>query len=284
MKKFRKMVVSVLASAITLCSVPLLSSQAAPPPSTSPRIYIDLTVDEAGIRADVIMENVPEFRAASIGFDLGESWICVGEIQPTPAEVYKVPCTNGATVYQGTLNSTQKKYISMFFDSGDSQDHNFNGVVTSFYVEKTDNFDFADPGLSLYHGTFAFAMTITKADGTNIYDTVLQTSPKMLEADEFMYGDVTGDGIITGSDATWVLIAVDKSGSDRIRVTDLYNNYMSTIKNMKAAFAADVNKDGYIDKTDSDIILRAYTLLLSGKDFDEIDGIVGDIDVYEIYS
>lgn len=50
-----------------------------------------------------------------------------------------------------------------------------------------------------------------------------------------------------------------------------------------AAYAADVNKDGYIDETDANIILYTYTQLLSDKGFDEIDGIVGDIDVYGVY-
>lgn len=54
-------------------------------------------------------------------------------------------------------------------------------------------------------------------------------------------------------------------------------------KKFAAAYAADVNKDGYISGSDANIILNTYTALLSGKNFDEIDGIVGDIDVYEVY-
>lgn len=279
MKKSKKFIVSVVACALALCSVPAVEASAAPPPSTEPRIYVELTEDDKGIRADIIMENVPDFRNAVIGFNLSNSWQCVTEKEDISVTL---PSKEGNALRQVTIPKTNKRYVLLTVSDNQATEQDYNGVVDSFYIKKTESFDLSDSGLTLYHGTFAEWMVIYKADGTSMFDDVYYSSPRMLEADEFMYGDVTGDGYISGSDATWALTAFKQHG-EPIKVTDLYNNYKYGIKDMKAAYAADVNNDGYIDETDANIILFTYTELLSGKNFDEIDGIVGDIDVYEVY-
>lgn len=279
MKKSKKLIASVMASALVLCSVPAVGASAAPPPSTEPRIYIELTEDDKGIRADVIMENVPDFRNAVIGFNLGKSWQCITEKEDVSVTL---PSKEGNELRQVTIPKTNKRYVLLAVSDNQATEQDYNGVVDSFYIKKTESFDLSDSGLTLYHGTFAEWMVIYKSDGTSMFDDVYFSSPRMLEADEFMYGDVTGDGYISGSDATWAL-SVCGSNGERVKVTDFYKNYTDTIKDMKAAYAADVNKDGYIDETDANIILFTYTELLSGKNFDEIDGIVGDIEVYEVY-
>lgn len=273
MKKKRKFAAAVMASALSMCCIPAIGASAAPPPSTDPRIYVELTEDDIGIRADVIMENVPDFKNCMIGINLGKSWNCVS-----------LSASNIDNFHQVIDNDTGNHYVVMAIVNPDLPDQNHNGLLSSFYIEKTELFDLSDSGLNLYNNNekYAFLLSIKKADGTNIYEDVYYGSPRMLEADEFMYGDVTGDGYISGSDATWALSAVKEHGG-RIKVTDLYKNYTDDIKDMKAAYAADVNKDGYIDETDANIILHTYTELLSGKGFNEIDGIVGDIDVYEVY-
>ena len=288
MKKSKKFIASVMASALALCSVPAVGASAAPPPSTEPRIYIELTEDDKGIRADIIMENVPEFRTSTIALDLGKSWECVeidensmydfGDAQLVNVKSYS---ENGVNQYH--VKDTQENYIILSVGYNLSkEDYDQNGIIESIYIKKTELYNTDDSAINLQHDGLIMDMSIRKADGTNIFESVYSGSPRMLEADEFMYGDVTGDGYISGSDATWALSAVKQHGG-RIKVTDLYNNYKYGIKDMKAAYAADVNKDGYIDETDANIILYTYTELLSNKSFDEIDGIVGDIDVYEVY-
>lgn len=282
MKKMKKIIASLAVSALSLCSIPFIGASAAPPPSNQPRIYIELTEDSTGIRADVIMENVPNFRNAVIGFDMGESWGCViADENNAELPWVEVTADDDYIVNQWYQTNTNKRYACVSVGNVNSVEKNHNGVVASFYIEKTDSFELSDSGLNLYHGTYAEFMMITKADGTNLFEETYYNSPIMLEADEFMYGDVTGDGLISGSDAMWTLSTYNQYG--RVKVTDLYNDYLPNIRDMKAAYAADVNKDGYIDDEDADIILYTYTQLSSGKNFDQIDGIVGEIDVYEVY-
>lgn len=287
MKKSKKFIASVMASALALCSVPAVGASAAPPPSTDPRIYIELTEDDKGIRADIIMENVPDFRDCYLRFDLGTSWECAeAEDMWEDSESKLSTVTNyneGNFIYQMHEYSTGKNYVDLQVSdpvSSDEGDH--NGIVETLYIKKTDEYDTSNSAINMMYEIDSNQTAIYMGDGTNIFASVYSGSPRMLEADEFMYGDVTGDGYISGSDATWALSAVKQHGG-RIKVTDLYNNYKYGIKDMKAAYAADVNKDGYIDETDANIILYTYTELLSNKSFDEIDGIVGDIDVYEVY-
>ena len=232
------------------------------------------------------MENVPDFRNALIGFNLSKSWKCTdiiegSELSVSGDQVVEIYSCAGNIINQYYKDDTKKRYVLIRVADNFSEERNHNGIVESFYIEKTELFTLSDSGLNLHHETLANGMAIFKADGTNIFEDVYFGSPRMLEADEFMYGDVTGDGYISGSDAMWTLSTYNQYG--RLRVADLYNSYLPNIRDMKAAYAADVNKDGYIDDADADIILYTYTELLSNKSFDEINSIVGDIDVYEVY-
>lgn len=282
MKKSKKIIASVLGSALSLCSIPLMGAAAAPPPSTEPRIYFELTEEDKGIRVDVIMENVPEFRNGYLYFDLGTSWECSETYSTWGSTSYVTSYYQGRFLWQTHIYETGRNYVSLQIDDHmPADDYDHNGIVAYFYIKKTDQYDTSNSAINMIYEDESNKSVIYTSDENNIFDSIYYSSPRMLEADEFMYGDVTGDGYISGSDATWAFTAVRQYGT--IKVTDLYNNYIKGIKDMKAAYAADVNKDGYIDETDADIILQTYTQLLSGKGFDEIDGIVGDIDVYEVY-
>ena len=67
-----------------------------------------------------------------------------------------------------------------------------------------------------------------------------------------LMGDVDGDGIITGSDATMTLREYTLLSSD---LDGEFNDYQNTV--------ADVNNDGIINGTDATMILRYYTILSS---------------------
>ena len=70
-----------------------------------------------------------------------------------------------------------------------------------------------------------------------------------------LMGDVDGDGIITGSDATLALAEYTRisSGSE-----ETFSDYQKTV--------SDVNKDNILNGTDATMILRYYTELSSGGD------------------
>lgn len=70
-----------------------------------------------------------------------------------------------------------------------------------------------------------------------------------------MLGDVTCDGIITGSDATIALMEYTLLSSDLSGYFNAYQNH-----------AADVTRDGIITGSDATIILMYYTLLSSNDD------------------
>lgn len=288
MKKSKKYIASVMASALAFCSVPAVGASAAPPPSTEPRIYVDLTEDDKGIRVDIIMENLPEFSSGYLFFDLGTSWECAEIESSWTSSKYEISdvrsySSGGRFLWQNHEYNTGRNYVELKMDDHiPLPEYDHNGIVTYFYIKKTSQYDTSNSAINLICGMDLHESSIFTSDCINIFDSIYYSSPRMLEADEFMYGDVTGDSYISGSDATWALSVFQQHG-ERVKVTDFYKNYTDTIKDMKAAYAADVNKDGYIDETDANIILYTYTELLSGKNFDEIDGIVGDIDVYEVY-
>lgn len=97
----------------------------------------------------------------------------------------------------------------------------------------------------------------------------------------YMLGDVNGDYVVDGTDATLVLRALDVHGLERgyaVSLSYVQTNLSDWFPNAPCAVAADVDKDGYISYDDADKILRHYTLVISGKD-DETD--MGKLFLYE---
>lgn len=245
MKKFKSLIASGLVTATALCSVPFMSVSAAKAASAEPKIYLDITVDEIGFRADVIFENVPEVTSVAVGFRLGKSW------QPVMKDVLTAKSIEGTSSNMGHLvcwgyakDDYNFTLLSADCDSGVS----VNGVFASFYIEKTDDFNILNSAINLYDGD-KIHIDITTAEGTDIFGNVNSSSPVMLEANEFIYGDTYNDGRPDATDASRVL-----------RICG--------------------DEDGYINRDDAQAILRYYTLMISKMPY---DGIIGTKDVYEVY-
>lgn len=105
-------------------------------------------------------------------------------------------------------------------------------------------------------------------------------TPDILESNEYLVGDINGNGVVDGIDATRVLRACDLNGGD-IKIKNINGNFTNEIPDLRSAYAADVNKDGFISQADADLLLKYYTTIISGIEY---NGNIGKIDIYEIYN
>lgn len=140
-------------------------------------------------------------------------------------------------------------------------DSSYNGVRKYYFLRGSDNFDeynktslhVAGSGKEENH---AFAPDYTSAVFKEKYPiSQIDYDP---ENDKIIYetGDVNGDEIVDGIDATLVLRA--------------YTSLISTGEcgfNDEQMNAADINGDKIVDASDATHILRYYTMLLSGYNY-----------------
>jgi hypothetical protein len=102
----------------------------------------------------------------------------------------------------------------------------------------------------------------------------------MVGAGEYLVGDVDNNYYINSSDTSRIMRFLELNG-DSTPVSDIKSNFNEAIPDLRSAYAADADKNGYIDQDDADLTLRYYTLMLSGKPY---DGYIGTTDIYEIYN
>ena len=258
---FKSIITSFITTTTAICSLSAVNAYAAEPAASDPNIYIDMTIEESGaIRADVIMENFPEFNNAAFQFDLGTNWealtladgtvdfICYGNtITHAMSDAFYRSTNNG-----NYLTITSAKY----------QDYNFNGTFVSFYIKKSDTFNWSSAGINFIKNPINY--TITDSTGNEYFNSILETAPIMVGADEYIVGDVNNSLFVDGTDATLI---------------DPYLN--EAIHDLRSAYAADVNKDGCINETDAQLTLEYYTEVISGSEY---SGYIGSTDIYEIYN
>lgn len=275
MKKFKHAAISGLAAAVTLAAVPTIHMSSAQAADDAPKMYLDFTVESDGdIRAEVVIENMPAFATCGFHVVLDEGLRFAksseGEDMEGMADGmygYKIIDDNIATC----------TYMQ-------SRDEDLNGHFVAFYVERTEiNNPFNSTGKILFRTVPISDMVSTMDDGY-IYNpsqgTGSMNTPEMLESNEYLVGDVSGNGVVDGIDATRVLRACELSGGD-IKIKDINGNFTKEIPDLRSAYAADVNNDGFISQADADLLLRYYTIIISNMSY---DGNIGKVDIYEIYN
>ncbi|MCM1008638.1 MAG: dockerin type I repeat-containing protein [Ruminococcus flavefaciens] len=275
MKKFKHAAISGLAAVVTLAAVPTIHMSSAQAADYAPKMYLDFTVESDGdIRADVVIENMPAFATCGFHVVLDEGLRFAksseGEDMEGMADGmygYKIIDDNIATC----------TYMQ-------SHDEDLNGHFVAFYVERTEvNNPFNSTGKILFRTVPISDMVSTMDDGY-IYNPSQGTgsinTPEMLESNEYLVGDVSGNGVVDGIDATRVLRACELSGGD-IKIKDINGNFTNEIPDLRSAYAADVNNDGFISQADADLLLRYYTIIISNMSY---DGNIGKVDIYEIYN
>ncbi|GEM_PF-1831668 len=281
MKNLRALLSAItlsLTAATAISAVPVINSSAAQAANNEPKVYLDFVVESDGdIRADVVMENMPEISSGSFYVALDEGLRFTKDTEGYDNEILN--SLRGASTAYNIISDN----LAVFSFSNQS-DRNLNGHIVGFYVERTQfNNPYNSTGkidFKSSRNTFGFLLGIDSGfmyypeDGLGSVNT-----PDMLESNEYLVGDVDGDGRINASDTSHVLRQVQVYSE--IKISDFNGNYNDAIADLRGAYAADVNKDGYITQADADLILRYYTLMMSGKPY---DGEIGKIDIYEIYN
>lgn len=277
MKKVKKSIVAALTAATAISAVPVINSTAAQAASNEPKMYLDFVIESDGdIRADVVIENMPEFDSCGFHVVLGEGLKFSKSTEGREVVSLGNPAMRG---YNRIGDHEVALTMSdLLFENEDKR-------LVGFYVERTAvnnafnstaNLEFRNTGNS--NDYFANSKT-----NTTIYSAVGNVgsiyTPEMLESNEYLVGDVDGNGIINASDTSHVLRQIKYYGTKKI--SDFNGDYNDAIEDLRGAYAADVNKDGYITQEDADLILRYYTLMMSDKPY---DGEIGKIDIYEIYN
>lgn len=278
MKKFKKTIMAALTAAMAISAVPAINSSAAQAANNEPKMYLDFTIESDGdIRADVVIENMPDFTTSGFHVELGEG------LKFTKSSEGRdfVTFGNSYTSSLGKIGDHELVFATM-----QTKAENFNGHFVGFYVERTDvNNAFNSTGNVVFYNTPNAQNSIVDVEHKiTVYDPANGTegmnTPEMLESNEYLVGDVDGDGVVDGIDATLALSASKHHGGS-IRIEELNGNYTDEIPDLRSAYAADVNKDGYISQADADLLLKYYTIIISGMSH---DGNIGKVDIYEIYN
>lgn len=278
MRLLKSIIASFLTTATAVCTLTAMNSYAANPVSTDPNIYLDITIEDTGaIRADVIMENVPEFNNAAFQFNLGQNWEAVTKLNGEPKLKYTDRTMNDASLKFATYTpSDNGNYVTM--TAANYEDMDFNGTFISFYIKKSDTFDWTSAGINFIQNPNYYKITDSK--GNEYFDAILETAPIMVGTGEYIVGDVDNSLFVDGIDATLILQFV-RLNDNSVSISDINSHFNEIIPDLKSAYAADVNKDGFIDETDAQLTLRYYTEIISGSEY---SGYIGTTDIYEIYN
>lgn len=241
-----KKTLAALASAITVASgasVFSASVAAAPPPSTSPRVYVDFVYEDDGdIRADIICENMPNIYAASFRVDFGSGWT----VEPSVNHPESGYVRYYSDFYMSPPSFLDSDTVLVIFAPGYAP--NINGVFLSIYVDRAAG----NNPLNSYAN-----ISFGGSDGFYTQSSTVNTTlPTMNSSYEYMIGDTNGNNIFNAVDASNVLWFVNHYGSKS--VYQVQNNLSTYFPNAVCAAAADANEDGYITNTDADVILDAY--------------------------
>ena len=278
MKKFKKTIVAGLAAAMTMTAVPMINSSAAQATNSVPKMYLDFTIESDGdIRADVVIENMPDFTTSGFHVELGEGFKFTTSNEGDDYVTFGNP-------YAGSLVNINDHELA--FATMNATAKNYNGHFVGFYVERTDvNNVFNSTGNVVFYNIPNAPCMITDAEHhITIYNPANGTgginTPEILESNEYLVGDINGNGVVDGIDATRVLRARDLNGGD-IKIENINGNFTNEIPDLRSAYAADVNKDGFISQADADLLLKYYTTIISGIEY---NGNIGKIDIYEIYN
>lgn len=266
-KTFKKFFAATIAAAASVCTFTSFSAYAA---EAAPRVYVDLNyVDENTARADVIFENFDEITFWAFKIDVGDYWdIVIKEdeyILYTPGEMIN-NCVLACLERQENIVSVG--YLGI-------EDKDLNGVVFSFYLTKSGNESGSKNVSYLYTEKNKF-QSIEEVYGKYYVDTTYH----MLDAYEYLVGDVDGNGFISPVDATAILTNYNQNGA--LNVHDIRTNYKEFFANATCAASADANQDGIINADDANCINEAYVLLSMG--ITDYDSMAGKYDYFEIYN
>lgn len=278
MHYFKSILTSFLTTATAMCSLTAVNSFAAEPTNVDPNIYIDIAIEETGaIRADIIMENFPEFNNAALRINLGSNWEAITKPNGQLKLKYTDTTMNDAEMKSSAyVSSDAGNYVTLI--ALNYEDMDFNGTFASFYMKKSDIFNWTTSGVNFVKDPTMYK--IIDFEGNEYFNSILETAPIMIGSDEYLVGDVNNSLFVDGTDATLILRFVRFNG-DSVLISDISSHFNEVVPDLRSAYAADVNKDGCIDETDAELTLEYYTEIISGSEY---SGCIGTTDIYEIYN
>lgn len=280
MRLLKSIIASILTSATAVCSITAINSHAYDSSqSNTPDIHLDIKIDETGsIRADVIMENMPKFSNAILQFNLGTNWEAEAKPSGKLHFNYTDVTITEAEMYESQASSFPTGNYATIVVASVYEDLDFNGTFISFYIKKTDTFDWSTAGINIVKNPERYS--IVDSNGNEYLNNIFDSVPTMVGSGEYLVGDVDNDHYINSSDTSRIMRFLKLNG-DSISLSDISSNFNEAIPDLRSAYAADVDKNGYIDQDDANLTLRYYTLMLSEQPY---DGYIGTTDIYEIYN
>ncbi len=271
MKKFnfRKTVSTLMAVSVAAGSLSAINAMA-----VSPEIYVDIVYeDSTTIRADVMFENMPALYSGGFHVEIGEGYDFVltssGNVKQLRTDRTIGECNGIAVKGHDDGNSLLIAFVN-------DTNIDLNGNLISFYVTKSDSYTQSNATMNI---AFRELNELKYKDENNYEVSVMEgtSTPIMLRSEEFIIGDANGDNRITATDSSVVLSATNNT---ILTVYDIRNTYTNIFPNADSAAAPDATRDGYISSTDADAILDGYTEMQTNLSY---DGIIGKIDVYEVF-
>lgn len=269
--KLRNVVSSLVAASVVLASATSICAMAA-----SPQIYADVERHSDGTYwVNVEFENMPDnLHSGGFHVDLGSGWEIVYDTTFTDVpNVEKVADFSMEFRVQENEDNTESLFIAM----ATSQPHGLEGTLATFQVAKTSNYSNSNAKVNISFDTPGDMLRVK--NGTEL-ESIVGTveTPIMLKANEYIIGDANGDGIVDATDSSAISAGIaDHPIFSVYNIRKTYNNYFP---GAKASAAPDANQNGYIDSTDASLVLSYYADSAVGNDY---DGVIGTIDVYEIF-
>lgn len=267
------MAVSLIAGAIPVTNVSSANND--------PRVYVDITYDDNGkARADIMFENLPNIASGGFHIEIGDGWkVRMSDRMPSEIDTSRAGCTSGE------VNCTPflKKYGNndVFLTFSLMNDYDLNGRFFSIYLEKSDNFNSNNSEINVvFQSTANVSDCIATRTGRCVIDSVSDHSPTMLEAYEYLVGDVNNDGRVNAIDSTLIRCALEDNKKSQFIVNDIKKTYKSFFPDAVCPASPDANQNGTISLLDADLILDYYADMST-------DGInnsrIGKLDFYELF-
>lgn len=276
--KLKKFIAPLMAASFVASAMPLIDVSAA----SDPRVYVDLTYEDGNdnVRADIMFENMPNVRSGGFHIEVGDGWNLVMK-GTSQAKTSDTGCTAG----EEQISTTSRTYGDNDFFitfSGETSGHDLNGRFLSFYLVKNENFNSNNSEVNVVFKTVN-SNAYDYIRGKNEYVITSETdhSPAMLEAREYIVGDVNNDGYVNAMDASDVLSAVKSNNNKPLIVKDIERTYKSMFPDAVCPASPDASQDGMISRLDVDVILDYYMDMST-------DGVnnsrVGKLDFYEFFN
>ncbi|MDE6501645.1 MAG: hypothetical protein K2L10_06140 [Ruminococcus sp.] len=286
--KIKKFLAPLMAVSLVAGAMPISNVSA----ESKPKIYVDLTYEDDGdIRADVIIENMPTLCSGAFHIDLGDSWVMTKDNEGFYDSYDDSNLGKTGMQKAFALDETKSKKDGIHgafivFTTFDMSNYDFNGKLFSLYVAKSQNFNPDDAGINIVYnsaGEYVFDYLHHIDDNNKKVDlsnNVHKTSPIMLEAHEYIVGDVNNDGMVNAVDSTCIFTAL-KNKDNSYNVNDIKYTYKSLFPDALCAAAPDANRDGTIEHSDGMLIMQYYADMATGH---ENHSGVGRRDIYEIFN